>query len=205
MKRQFGVLVLTLSIALMASSSYAVLFTASLDSASENNPANTSPGTGFAMVEFDPIAHTLSISAVFSGLTAAVSDAHIHCCTLPPNNAGVAVPGAGALPGFPLGVTSGSYSNVFDTLLDSTYRPAFITTFGGGTASGAEAALFAGLLDGRAYFNIHTTNFPGGEIRGFLQAVPEPVPEPGTLGLCALGLTALVVAPRLRRRLTSAV
>jgi len=27
---------------------------------------------------------------------------------------------------------------------------------------------------GDAYLNIHTTNFGGGEIRGFLHAVPEP-------------------------------
>ena len=57
--------------------------------------------------------------------------------------------------GFPLGVTSGTYSNIYDTTLASTYRAAFITA-NGGTVAGAEAALFAGLLAGQAYFNIHT-------------------------------------------------
>ena len=33
----------------------------------------------------------------------------------------------------------------------------------------AEAALFAGLRAGQSYLNIHTTTFPGGEIRGVLQ------------------------------------
>ena len=28
----------------------------------------------------------------------------------------------------------------------------------------AEAALFAGIMEGRAYFNIHSSVFPGGEI-----------------------------------------
>jgi hypothetical protein len=30
------------------------------------------------------------------------------------------------------------------------------------------------MLAGEAYLNIHTTTFGGGEIRGFLTAVPEP-------------------------------
>jgi hypothetical protein len=41
-------------------------------------------------------------------------------------------------------------------------------TANGGTTAGAEAALLAGLEAGQAYLNIHTTMFPGGEIRGFL-------------------------------------
>ena len=48
-------------------------------------------------------------------------------------------------------------------------------------------------LEGRAYLNIHTSTNPGGEIRSFL----EPVPEPATTGLIAIGLFALVA---LRRR-----
>ncbi|MCB1879244.1 MAG: CHRD domain-containing protein, partial [Gammaproteobacteria bacterium] len=47
-----------------------------------------------------------------------------------------------------------------------------------------EAALSNGLAGGNAYLNIHTTAFPGGEIRGNL----APVPEPTTLGLIGLGL-----------------
>src|SRR3954468_5519885 len=104
----------------------------------------------------------------FSGLTAGRTASHIHCCT--------AVPGTGTalvattvptFPGFPLDVTSGTYSRIFDTSLARTYNPAFITA-NGGTVLSAEATLAAGLAAGEAYLNIHTTLFPNGEIRGFL-------------------------------------
>jgi hypothetical protein len=62
----------------------------------------------------------------------------------------------------------------------------------GGLAQ-AEAALIQGLSEGKAYFNIHTTFRPGGEIRGFL------VPEPGIMGLLGLALGAAFVATRRRR------
>jgi hypothetical protein len=38
----------------------------------------------------------------------------------------------------------------------------------GGTVASAEAALLDGLRAGQTYLNIHTSMFPGGEIRGVL-------------------------------------
>lgn len=43
----------------------------------------------------------------------------------------------------------------------------------GGLAQ-AEVAFLAGLASGSTYLNIHTSSVPGGEIRGFPQATPEP-------------------------------
>lgn len=151
-------------------------------------------GTGFVTVVYDGTVKTLSIDATFSGLSGDTNVAHIHCCT--------AVPGAGTigvavtpvtLLGFPVGVKAGTYSNLFDLTLAGTYTAGFVTNPGGGTVGGAEAALLAGMNAGTAYFNIHSLPmFPGGEIRGFLQ----PVPEPASLLMLGTALTALAVRRR---------
>ncbi len=146
-------------------------FVGHLNSAEENNPADTSTATGLATIILDPAAQTIQINATFSGLTSNDVAAHIHCCVPLGTNTGVAttVP---AFPGFPLGVTSGSYSSVvFDLTQPTIYNPAFVTLQGG--LPQAEAALINGIENGLTYFNLHTVNFPGGEIRAQLFPAPE--------------------------------
>jgi hypothetical protein len=150
-------------------------------------PPVASPGTGLATVVLDPTAQTIQINVMFSGLTSNDAAAHIHCCAPLGTNVGVAttVP---AFPGFPLGVTSGSYSSVvFDLTQPTIYNPAFVTLQGG--LIPAEAALIAGIVNGLTYLNIHTVNFPGGEIRGQL----FPTPEPSTVLLLGSGIAGLLL------------
>ena len=148
-------------------------------------PPTGSLGTGWAFVTMDVVANTLAINASFSGLTGLTTAAHIHCCIASPGNISVATQTPSFI-GFPLGVSSGSFSNVYDTSLASTYRAGFITA-NGGTPDSAEAALFAGLRAGQAYFNIHSDTSPSGEIRGFLVETPEPA-SLSLVGVALLGL-----------------
>ena len=188
-------LALLVTVVLYASSSQAatITFNAILDGPSESPPVDT-PGTGVAQVIYDDVAHTLAVSATFQDLIGPTTAAHIHCCTLP--TAGVATQ-APSFVGFPLGVTAGSFSNTYDLTLASSWNASFITA-NSGTLAGAEAALAGGLLAGVAYFNIHTTFRPGGEIRGFLQPQQVQVPEPATLSLLGVGVG--LAAARRRRQ-----
>jgi hypothetical protein len=96
-------------------------------------------------------------------------------------------------PGFPLGVTSGTYDQTFDMTLASSFNGAFVTAHGG-TVAQAEADLLSGLIAGTAYLNIHSVEFPTGEIRGFLVAAPEPA----MAMLFALAAAAIVSSRRRR-------
>ncbi len=158
-----------------ASQAMPITFVANLVGSLEVPPTG-SPATGHATVIIDPAANTMQVDVSFSGLEAPTTASHIHCCLLSPFETGVSVGVATTVPffpGFPIGVTSGTYSHDFDLLDAASYNPAFVT-LEGGTVAQAEAALIAGIEAGKSYLNIHTQEFPTGEIRGFLVAAPEP-------------------------------
>jgi hypothetical protein len=149
-------------------------YMADLSGASES-PPNASSAVGIAQVDLDDAAHTMHLNVVFAGLLGTTTASHIHAATALPGEgtAGVAT----TLPtfaNFPLGVTSGTYDVTLDMTDPASYNPSFVTAHGGTTA-GAEAFLFQSIADGTAYFNVHTTQFAGGEIRGFFVLTSVPV------------------------------
>ena len=158
-------------------------------------PPNASPGFGSVTITIDFDLVTMHVQASFADLVGTTTASHVHCCTAVPGTgtAGVATV-TPTFTDFPLGVTSGSYDHVFDMTLASSYNPSFVTAQGG--ISQAFNALVAGLNSGNAYYNIHTSVYSGGEIRGFLQAAAVPEPESYALMLAGLGVMALVMRRR---------
>ena len=172
-----------------------VVYVATLTGAAEA-PPNASGGLGAVVVTFNDDTFMMRVQTTFAGLIGNVTASHIHCCTAVAGTgtAGVAtqVP---TFPGFPLGNTFGSYDQTFNLSLASSWNPAYITA-NGGTVANAFAAFSTGLNAGKAYFNIHTTFAPGGEIRGFLTAAPVPEPESYALMLAGLAVVGGIAARR---------
>lgn len=164
MKSLYKHIALLIGTALFVGSAHAVLYTFSdpIDGLQEV-PPNASPASGTAFGTYDSATMTLSIGTSATGFIGPVIAAHIHGPAAPGVSAGVVFPLSGAT-----GSTSYSSADVF------VLTPAH------------EAAFLGGLW----YVNIHSTVFPGGEIRGQLH--PVPVPEPATMAALLLGAGAVV-------------
>lgn len=121
-------------------------FTATLSGAQEV-PPNASTATGSATVVLNDAQTMITVSVSFSGLTTNATGAHIH-----EGAPGVAGPIVFALTGVPE-TTSGSVS---------------------GQTFSITPAQVDQLEAGNYYVNVHSSTFPGGEIRGQL-AVPTAV------------------------------
>jgi hypothetical protein len=136
----------------------------------QESPPNASPGVGFAVVTYNPDTLTMRVQVSFSNLTATgtgTTASHIHCCfVLPSLNATVATT-TPSFAGFPLGVRAGTYDNTLDMTAASSYNPAFVTAQG--SIDNARNAILAGMANGTAYFNIHSQQYPSGEIRSNMQ------------------------------------
>lgn len=154
---------------LLGANASATEFSAKFSGFEEVGPLNAetgaifSSGTGTLNLNLDRNARTITFKLTFSGLSASVTQAHIHfgkrhvpggimvffCSNLSTGPAGTqACPaGGGTVTGT---ITSGSV----------------LAVPGQHIAVGDFDALVATLDSNTAYGNIHTTNFPGGEIRG---------------------------------------
>jgi hypothetical protein len=143
----------------------------------EETPPVVTTATGMGTITMDTTANELQYEITFSGLSSAETNAHLH---------GFAPPGMSALP-LP-------YNNL---------QPGSPKT---GTMTYPEDDE-DDLLNGLSYVNIHSGNFPNGEIRG---QVDDPQPcavevrgrspaGPGPALLLALGLGALFLLTRRSR------
>lgn len=102
-------------------------------------PPNNSPGIGLVTGILNGNTNEINYTIYFANLTTGVTAAHFHAPAPPGSNAPVVIPHAN----FPLGVTSGMYTHT-DILTD------------------AQKTQFKNDL---FYANIHTSTYPGGEIR----------------------------------------
>jgi hypothetical protein len=96
MKRIAAISLLLTLFAVGAANAEPVLFSAVLTGPAED-PPNSSPGLGGALVGYDSTSQTLGLLASFAFLTSPNIAAHIHCCVDPNGTAGVAT----AVPTFP--------------------------------------------------------------------------------------------------------
>lgn len=96
-------------------------------------------------------------------------------------------------------MTNGSYDYTFNMMSLASYRSGFVAD-NGGTAATAFNALLAEMIAGRTYFDIHTSIFPGGEIRGQLSAVAVAIPEMSTWAMLLLGFATVGGAMRSSKR-----
>ncbi|MSU68697.1 MAG: hypothetical protein CK548_08280 [Opitutia bacterium] len=125
-----------------------VEFRATINAAQEV-PATTSPATGSAIMLYDVVANTFDLIVSISGITNTATASHIHEAVAGSNGAVVTGLGGEAV-----------YTRSGSTLT---------ATFRGVTHAGDKLKL----LQNGAYFNLHTAQFPGGEVRGQLIAQPK--------------------------------
>jgi hypothetical protein len=132
-----------------------VTFKATMSGASEV-PANATTGTGTFTATLDTSTNVFTYDVTFTGLTSPVNNGHIHAPAAATATSGTTINYntlAGAT--FSFGATAGTAHGT--AVLNST--TAITATMSGDSL---KKLLFAGL----AYSNIHTTQNPGGEIRG---------------------------------------
>jgi hypothetical protein len=142
--------------------------------------ATKSNGSGTVTLDYNSTADDFTYTLSWTDLTGDATMAHIHF-------GAVGVSGPIIVPFFTSSL-SGT-DTITGALTQSDVTPA------AGISTIAQVA--AAIEDGNAYVNIHTAEYPAGELRGQLEIAPEP----GTSGLLGAALAAATLAiARCRRK-----
>ena len=147
-------------------------FISFLNGAQEAPIPRVTPAFGNGTVLLNAARTQITINLTFRGLLAPITIAHIH------NGA--------------FGVGGPVILDIRDLITTSDEGRAGSIVNGTLSVTAAQAEV---LLAGNGYFNVHTREFPGGEIRGQINVVPEP----STYLLMATGLGGLVLFARRKR------
>ena len=177
-------------------------FNAQLTGAAEV-PASPSTATGVATLLYDDQGtvdmgdDTWDFALSVFGLSAPASAYHIHGAALPSETAPVRV--SLDAPPF-VALVSGGTLLVGGDDIPAMMVPA--TPASPTNAGHPEMSFLDMLRNGLAYVNVHTPNFPAGEVRGQLVHVmpTAPIPEPSTYAFMLAGLVAVGALARRARR-----
>lgn len=133
-------------------------FDARLSGYNETPQTVSSPGFGRLEAELDEDASALSYELTFGGMPTAASAAHIHLgARATTGGVSAFLCGGGGKPACPAGGGT----------VTGTITPAdVIGPAGQGIAAGEFDELIAAMRAGVTYANVHTSQYPGGEIRG---------------------------------------
>ena len=137
----------------------------------EEVPPVFTNGSGTVQLQINSSNTSINYTLSYGNLSSTATQAHIHFAQRPVNggiivylcdNTGKAPNGTPACPSS--GTVSGTVTAVD---VNPPNSPAPVT--GQGIAAGNFAGLVGAIEHGDAYVNVHTSSFPGGEIRGWLQ------------------------------------
>ncbi len=117
--------------------------------AAQENPATSSPAAGTAIMLYDVRANTFDLIVSVSGMTNVATASHLH--------------------EGPTGTNGGVVTNLGAEAVYTRSGSTLTATFRNLPHGGDRLKL----IQGGAYYNLHSAQFPGGEVRG--QLIPTPI------------------------------
>lgn len=136
-----------------------ITFSASLNGAGERPAAVTTSGTGTFTGSLDEETNILTYTLTWSGLGSASNNAHIHGPITVGSTAAAGVLIDFNVPGAGRTITHGASGSASGSINFNTIVP---------TATVSADSLKKLFNNGAIYINIHSVNFPGGEIAGIV-------------------------------------